>query len=405
MENLREINANKANKEKTGARVDALAPELLALADRICDHPEVGFEEQLASAWLCDFLSAHGFAVERGVAGLETAFRASYAHGQGGPSIGLLCEYDALAGIGHGCGHHLQGPCVCGAAVAVKDTLAAANEPYRLVVYGTPAEETAGGKVLMLERGCFQDIDVALMMHASGSGTAVDDKTLAMSAFEVTFTGKSAHAAIAPHAGRSALDALLLSFSGVEFLREHVPSDVRMHYTIPCDTGPVNVVHAEAVGAFALRSYDRAALDAVIERFEKIIHGASLMTETTYAIRKKGSYDNTICVHRLRELLMENARAVGAPDIRGPRDKTGSTDFGNVTYRIPGACMRVASDGPVPAPGHSKEAAAQGKSDENHAALIYGAKILAASACDLIADPWILEEIRAEFRAAKGGDR
>lgn len=139
--------------------IDRLGGELTALSDDISDHPEVGYEEYRASGLLCDLLEREGFAVERGIAGIPTAFRAVYENGVGGPSMGLLCEYDALEGIGHACGHHTQGPCAVGAALAVKETVK--DQPYKLVIYGTPAEETVGGKIQMKERGCFQDIDVA----------------------------------------------------------------------------------------------------------------------------------------------------------------------------------------------------------------------------------------------------
>ena len=143
--------------------------------------------------------------------------------------IGILCEYDALEGLGHGCGHHMQGPSCLGAAVALKEC--AGEEPFTLVVYGTPAEETLGSKCDMIKNGCFHELDAAFMMHGSPT-TCTDVKCLADQSFRVTFHGKRAHAALAPEQGRSAFDALLVAFNGIEFLREHVPDDVRMHYTV-----------------------------------------------------------------------------------------------------------------------------------------------------------------------------
>ena len=212
--------------------VEAQRQALTSMADDIFDHPELGFQEFHAEKVITDYLAEAGFAVEHGVGGVETAFRAEFNNGQGGPKIGLLCEYDALEGIGHACGHHMQGPAIIGAAKALKDC--AGDTPYSVIVYGTPAEETAHGKLRMLENGCFKDIDVALMMHGSPT-TTVDVKSLAMSSFTVTFHGKKAHAALKPEDGRSALDALLVAFQGVEFLREHVPEDTRMHYTLEGD--------------------------------------------------------------------------------------------------------------------------------------------------------------------------
>ena len=248
--------------------IDRLGGELTALSDDIFDHPEVGYEEYRASGLLCDLLEREGFAVERGIAGIPTAFRAVYENGVGGPSMGLLCEYDALEGIGHACGHHTQGPCTVGAALAVKETVK--DQPYRLVIYGTPAEETVGGKIQMKERGCFQDIDVALMMHPSPT-TTTDVKCMAMATYQVTFHGISAHAAMSPESGRSALDAVMLAAHGIECLREHVKEDTRLHYTIKDAGGPSNVVPATAKAEFCMRSYNTDYLYGVMERVKKII--------------------------------------------------------------------------------------------------------------------------------------
>jgi len=373
--------------------VDAQKEALLSIADDIYDHPEVGGQEFRASTLLTSFLSSNGFEVEMGLAGLPTAFRAVWQCGEGGPSIGLLCEYDAIEGLGHGCAHHMQGPACMGAALAMKTMLQDQN--YRIIVYGTPAEETFGGKINMIEAGCFQDIDVALMMHG-GPDTCTDIKSLAMSEFQVTFHGKSAHAAIAPEQGRSALDALLLAFNGIEFLREHVKDDIRMHYTVAELPGASNVVPDKAVGNFILRSYLRENLDEVVERFRQIIQGAALMAGVTYDIEDKPAYDNKIPVIRLNDCVMENAAACGAPGLAPAREKTGSTDYGNVLHRIPGSCARVQFVPPGTS-SHSQTFLENGKSESGHAAILYGAKILAGTAQDLICTPGLLAEIQTEF--------
>lgn len=373
--------------------IDRLGGELTALSDDIFDHPEVGYEEYRASGLLCDLLEREGFAVERGIAGIPTAFRAVYENGVGGPSMGLLCEYDALEGIGHACGHHTQGPCAVGAALAVKETVK--DQPYKLVIYGTPAEETVGGKIQMKERGCFQDIDVALMMHGSPT-TTVDVKSMAMSSFTVTFHGKKAHAALKPEAGRSAFDALLIAFQGIEFLREHVPEDTRMHYTVTQLPGPANVVPDTAVGKFSLRSYSRKALDEVVERFHKIIEGAALIADVTYDMKEGDRLANKIPVLRLNELLMDNARQVDAPRMAPPREKTGSSDFSNVMYELPGSCIRVAMV-PQGTSSHSQEFLDAGKSQEAHQAVMVAAKVLAGAGWDMIQDDGVLAAIQEEF--------
>lgn len=372
--------------------IDRIAPQLTADADFIFDHPECDGQEYQAAQLLTSRLENAGFQVERGVGGMETAFRATWQSGQGGPSIGILCEYDALEGIGHACGHHLQGPAAVGAACALKE-LGQGN--FKIVVYGTPSEEVRGGKIIMLENGCFQDIDVALMCHAAPT-TCIDIKCISSINCTVTFRGTSAHAAMNPEQGRSAFDALLLAFQGVEFLREHVLEDTRMHYTVLNAGGPSNVVPGVAVGDFCLRSYNGAYLESLIRRFENIVKGAALMSGVDYEIQRGLKFMSKIPVLKLNELLMDNAKLLHAPQISPPRQKTGSTDFGNVMYQVPGSCIRVAFV-PVGTAAHSQAYLDAGKTQAAHQALIYAAKIIAGTAVDLISDPGKMNEIREEF--------
>lgn len=373
--------------------IDEMKPALCGLADYIFDHPELGNQEFLASKAITDMLSELGFEVQLGSCGLDTAFSAVYQSGEGGCNIGLLCEYDALEQIGHACGHHMQSPSIIGAAAAIKQHLK--DVPFTLSIYGTPAEETTHGKLRMLEQGAFDHLDAVLMMHASPT-TTTDIKSMATVAFTVTYHGKSAHAALKPEDGVSAMDAMLLAFTGIEFMREHVREDTRMHHTITQLPGPANVVPDKACGKFYLRSYSKEYLETLIERFYKLIEGASLMTGTTYTIESGDRLDNKIPVYKLNELLMKHAKLAGAPCIAPPREKTGASDFSNVMYRIPGSCIRVAFVKPGTS-SHSQEYVDKGKSEEAHDAIIYGAKILAASCCDLITDPVLLSEIKEEF--------
>lgn len=384
-------------KNKLFQYIDSIREDIIDMADFIFDHPEDGLKEYQAMELLTDFLQIHGFTVEKSIGGLETAFRATFENGHRGPSIGLLCEYDALEGIGHACAHHMQGPVIVSVAATLKELMA--DYPFKIVVYGTPAEETTGGKIVMIENGCFQDIDVALMMHGAPT-TTTDIKCMAMSSFEVTFNGKSAHAAMKAEDGRSALDALLLSFHGIEFMREHVKEDTRLHYTVTNGGGPDNVVPSKAVGTFALRSYNRKYLDGVVDRFKDVIRGAALMTGTTFIISEGNAYASKIPVLRLNEVLMENAKLVGAPTIRPPREKTGSTDLGNVMYHVPGSCIRLAFV-PEDTSAHSQEYLDAGKSDTAHLAEIYSAKILVAACYDLITNNQIFSDIQLEFKKTK----
>lgn len=394
MENKKELLFNK---------IDSRREELTAMADYIFDHPEYDGKEYEASRLLTGFLEKNGFEVETGVGGYETAFRAVYEYrpadcgSQTVPSIGILCEYDALVGLGHGCGHHMQGPACLGAALAIKETCT--DHPFRLVVYGTPAEETQGAKAYMIKNGCFHDIDVAFMMHGSPT-TCTDVKCLADQTFEVTFHGKRAHAALAPDKGRSAFDALLTAFHGIEFLREHVPDDTRMFYTVSQLPGPANVVPVTAVGKFSLRSFSKSNLEAVVERFHDIIKGAALIAGVSYEVRQITDFYNKIPVLKLNELLMENVRLAGAPRLSKPREKTGSTDFGNVMYEVPGSCIRVAFV-PEGTSSHSQEYVDAGKTEDAHNCIIYGAKAIAGAAFDLIGDPALMESVKQEFKENK----
>ena len=383
-------------KEEIGLLLEKERERLCSMSDAIFDRPEIAFEEVFAPGLLEDYLEEKGFQVKRGLGSLPTAFRAEYQQGEGGPAIGLLCEYDALP-QGHACGHQMQGPAIVGAAFVLKELLKEAS--YKLIVYGTPAEEGKGGKVTMLEEGYLQDMDVALMMHG-GPATQTDIHSMAKVSAKVTFHGKSAHAALKPEAGRSALDALLLSFQGIEFMREHVKEDTRIHYTVTDAGGPCNVVPQTASGEFGIRSYDSGYLDELIRRFENIVKGAALMTETNGEIRYGKRIEGKIPVLKLNELLMENAAYYQAPNLQPDREKTGSTDFANVMYRIPGACIRVAFVAPGTS-SHSQEYVDAGKSGEAHNAVLCGAKILADTATGLVLKPGLLAKVREEFRSKK----
>lgn len=374
-------------------KFESLEPQLQNMANFIFDNPEFGLKEFKASNLLINYLEENGFIIEKGVGGLETAFRAIYEQGTDGPSIGILVEYDAIEGIGHACGHHMQGPIGVGVAVALKEVLKTEN--YKLVVYGTPAEETTGGKLAILKNGCFKDIDVALMTHG-GPNTTTDIKSLAMCKLTVTFNGIKSHAALKPESGRSAFDALLLTFNAIEFMREHVPDDVRMHYTVLNAGGPANVVPDKAVGNFYLRSYDNATLVDCKERFFNIIKGASLMTGTTYDIHIDKEMGGKIPILTLNDLIMKNALELNAPSMSPPREKTGSTDFGSVMAIVPGTCLRIAFV-PEGTASHSDEYLKAGKSPEAYKAIDMGGKILLSTIYEIITDKEVLKSIKDEF--------
>lgn len=383
-------------KNKLFKSIELRKDKLIEMADYIFDNPEMAFEEYKASKLLTDYLTLEGFDVQLGLGSLGTAFKATYENGDSGPNIGLLCEYDALP-MGHGCAHHMQGPSIVGAASAIKEVYK--DKPFKLTVYGTPAEEGGGGKIIMLREGYLKELDVSLMMHG-GPATQVDVKSLAASSIKVIYHGKSSHAALKPEEGRSALDALLLTFQAVEFQREHVLEDTRMHYTVTDAGGPNNVVPEIASGSFSLRSYNSAYLETIVKRFEDIVKGAALMTGTTYEIIREKDLDSKVPVYKLNELIMENANFVNAPMIKPSREKTGSSDFGNVMYLIPGSCIRL-SFVDENASSHSQEFLDSGKTEVGHDAIIYSSKILAATVYDLIHKPNLLNDIKEEFKETK----
>ena len=392
-------------KKLLGEVIEMHRAELCKMADLIYDFAEKSAEEYKSMELLTDYLQNEGFTVERGIA-LDTAFRATWDNCRAAvddeekntaPVLGILVEYDALEDIGHACGHHMQGPAGIGAAIAIKEVMK--DYPFKLVIYGTPAEETLGGKIVMLDAGYMKELDLALMSHGSPN-TSVDEKCMALENFVVTFHGVKSHAAISPDEGRSALDAALLSFHAIEMLRENVKDDTRMHYTIRNAGGPPNVVPDLTVAEYTLRSYSTSYLNTVVERFYNILKGAALMTDTTYDIQRDLPFKSKIVCHSVNDLLMKNAAYEKAPSIAAPRKKTGSTDFGNVLYEIPGSCIRIAFTKPDAQP-HSQEYLEAGKTDKAHDAICYAAKIMADTFCDVITTPGLLTQIKEEFYAAK----
>lgn len=383
-------------KDILNLNIDKNSQELLDMSDYIFDNPELGLEEFKAVEVITNWLEKEGFQVERNLGDIETAFRATYTSGTGGPTIGFLTEYDALPKLGHACAHHMQSPAILSAAKAIKDELK--DDNYKIVIYGTPAEESVSGKIMLIKKGfTFEELDVALMMHGSGA-TQVDIKSLALTKLKVEYKGKNSHAAVKPEDGRSSLDAMILAFQGVEFLREHVRDDVKIHYNI-IDSGgtPANIVPAYTSAGFYIRSFSRTYLDEVVERFTNILKGAALMSETEVNIIIEKEVDNKIPALKLNDIIMENAKLVDAPRIRAPREKTGSTDFGNVLHRVPGSCIRIAFV-PEGTPAHTETFLEYGKTKQAHDAIIYSSKILASTAYDLIKNEDLVKEIKEEFK-------
>ncbi len=378
------------------SQVDSIKEKVLKVSDFIHKNPEVGHKEFVSSKFLIDALKKEGFTVETEVANLSTAFKAVYTNNLAGPTIAFCAEYDALPEIGHACGHNLIAASAFGAAVALKNM--EEKIPGRIIVMGTPAEEVSPPvKGKMIEEGAFSDVDVALIIHGTDR-TAVGMNRLAVDAMEITYKGKTSHAAASPDRGRSALDGALLAMHAIEMLREHVRQDARIHGIIKQGGEAPNIVPGKASLHYMVRALDSDYVDHLVERMNKCFEAGALATETEFSIEHLGKIDNAQYVKSVSDRLIKYAEEAGAVQVMDPAPTTASTDFGNLSHAIPSAELSVGFV-PVGTAGHSidyREAA--GKKPGHHAALV-GAKAMAAAAYDLFTDPKLLEKAKAEFEA------
>ncbi|MGG2467410.1 M20 family metallopeptidase [Paraclostridium bifermentans] len=306
--------------------------ELCEISDFIYHNPELGNEEYKAVEKLTSFLQEHDFEIETEFLGIKTAFRATYDSNKEGPTIGYLCEYDALPEIGHGCGHNMIGAMSAGAGVILSKVLDEIGG--KIIVYGTPAEETNGAKVIFAEQGVFDELYVAMMVHPSDksieSGTS-----MALYPLQFTYTGKTAHAASCPQDGVNALNSVIQLFNGIDALRQHVPPDVRMHGIITNGGVAANIVPDKAVAQFYFRASTKEILDDVLVKVKNIAQGAALMTGSKLEMtRYELPNDNLKTNKSLSEAFIKNLRKLGVKDIYEAKD-TGSSDIGNVSHKTP----------------------------------------------------------------------
>ena len=387
------------------ATVDAATDELVSISCDIHAHPELNYEEHHAAAVLTRSLDEHGFVVERGSGGVETAFRGVASGSEGGPTIGILVEYDALPEIGHGCGHNLIAISTLGAGIAAKAALD--DLPGKIVVVGTPAEEGGGGKVRLLEAGVFDDIDISLSSHPKSNRTTVRtdwpldaSASLAMIGFRYAFHGRASHAAIAPHEGVNALNAVIALFNGIDAMRQHVTDDVRIHGVITDGGAAPNVIPAFAAANFMLRARDGLYVkDVLADRVRSIAEGAAAMTGARLEIDEfYPFYDNVRPNATIAAVTETHAHRIGMA-VSEPDTGPGiwaSTDFGNVSQVMPSFAMDFAvSETPVPL--HTSEMTDVATSDLAHRNALFTAKALAATACDLLAEPELVDRARLEF--------
>ena len=357
-----------------------LHAKMCEINDYIYANPELGNEEFKSSSKLIAFLEEHNFTVEKGLLGIETSFRAIYDSKKPGATIGYLCEYDALPEIGHGCGHNMIGVMSSAAGIALSKVIDEIGG--KIIVYGTPAEETNGAKVVFAEEGIFDELDVAMLVHPSDvnmkSGT-----TQALYPLEFRYKGKTAHAASCPQNGVNALNSVIQLFNGIDALRQHVTPDVRMHGIIVKGGVAANIVPDEAVAQFYFRAATKETLDDILAKVKRIAEGAALMTGATLEMeRYEFPNDNLVTNENLSEAFNENLRALGITEIKPPKS-SGSSDIGNVSHKVPTIhpYIQVSS---CKAPGHTVELAEATVSDLGHERLLTGAMALAYTGYDVL---------------------
>ncbi len=404
--------SNSALTETATKAIDAAREELFGIALDIHAHPELNYQEFHAAKLLSDTLETHDFAVERGIGGVETAFRATLEGGAGdGPTVAVLAEYDALPEIGHGCGHNLIAMAGLGAGLGVQANMK--NLPGRLVIIGTPAEEGGGGKIKLLDAGVFDGVDICLSSHPSSNRTIIpqdipmdESWSLAMVGFRYIYHGKAAHAAAAPEEGINALNSLIHLFTGIDALRQHLREDTRIHGIITDGGLAPNVVPEFAAANFMLRCRDRNYLsDVIVGKVLKIAEGAALITGATLEVEPYYPfYENVLPNGVLAENFRANAETVGmridAPT-GGRRGSGASTDFGNVSQVLPSLELRYAVS-ETPVPSHSRQMTETAITETALSSALNVAKVLSLTAGDFLRDPARLKEAQAEFAKRSG---
>jgi aminobenzoyl-glutamate utilization protein B len=439
--------AQDADKKKVLARIQQQESHYSAIAQKIWNFAEVGFKEKQSSALLQETLKQAGFTIETGVAGIPTAFVATY--GQGKPVIGIMAEYDALPGLsqdsiptkrslggasGHACGHHLFGTGSSAAAIAVKEWLKETGGKGTIKLYGCPAEEGGSGKVYMVREGLFNDVDVMLHWHPSDANSVSTGSSLANKTGKFRFYGLSSHAAASPERGRSALDAVEAMDFMANMMREHVPSSTRIHYVITNGGKAPNIVPDYAEVYYYVRSPQRDIVMDVWNRLEKAAEGAALGTGTRYELEVIGGVYEILPNEKLATLMNSNLQTVGGYTLNptelafakqiqqtpgmlqtdlastssvvpGRPDPSGggSTDVGDVSWVVPTIGLGTATWVPGTT-AHSWQAVAAGGTSIGKKGMMVAAKTIAGTAMDLFKNPALIEAAKAEWSKRKGAE-
>ena len=384
-------------KDLIGRAVDRLADDLEALSRRIHEHPELAYQEVQAAGWLAEYLAAQGFIVERGVAGVETAFRATVETGVG-PTIAILCEYDALPAIGHACGHNVIATAGAGAGAAlaaVRDQLPAG----RIQVIGTPAEEGGGGKVKLIQGGVFTGVDAAMMIHGFDRWILHQD-LLGIVRVGFEFTGKAAHASADPWEGVNALDAVIQTFNNVSMLRQQVRPQARIHGIVTQGGAAPNIIPEVAACTFYVRAVTLDYMWDLRRRVVACAEGAATATGCTLrVIDVEAPYEPLKRNDTLLGLFRANMLATGGVESPALPDRMGSSDIGNVSQVLP-AIQPMVQIAPLGTPIHSRAFEAAAVSALARQGMCQAAKTMAMTTYDLLAEPGLVAKARAEFEAA-----
>jgi aminobenzoyl-glutamate utilization protein B len=436
-----------ASKEATINALNASYDADKKTALQIWDFAEVGYKEVKSSALHVQHLKEAGFTVETGVAGIPTAFVATYGSGQ--PSIGILAEYDALPGItqnavaekspavgknaGHACGHHLFGTASVSAGIAIKELIAAGKLKGTIKVYGCPAEEGGSGKVFLVRAGLFNDLDAVIHWHPDDVNAVSTTSALANKSAKFKFYGISAHAAAAPDQGRSALDAVEAMDNMVNMMREHIPQETRIHYVITNGGKAPNVIPDFAEVYYYVRHPKRKDVVEIFDRVVKAAEGAALGTGTTMKYDIIGGTHDLLINKTLAEVMQTNLEKVGGVNytedekvfakklqptfIGAPvavetaatvrpisyisEGNSGSTDVGDVSYAKPTVGLRAATWVPG-TPAHSWQAIASGGTEIGTKGMLVASKTMALTAIDLMTNPAIIQKANEEFKASIG---
>ncbi len=385
-----------ARKARIAAAVEAERALIVDLSHRIHANPEPAFEEVQAATWIAEILRDRGFTVEHPAGTLATAIRATFPGGRGGdgPRIGILAEYDALPGLGHGCGHNTMAASGVGAALAL--AAIADDLPGEIVFLGTPAEERGSGKQIMIDDGLFDGIDAALLYHPCDRNH-VESHPLASEDADVVFSGLQAHASSDPWRGKNALDALILLFTSVGLWRQQLRPTSRVHGIIREGGTAANIIPDRTSAWFMLRSDEQAYYEEMKAQFTTLAQAAALATGTTVEVTYSGAATTMRNNQVLTERFRANMAAHGIEDM-GEDPSSGSTDMANVSWVCPAIHpdLAICEEG---VPGHStafRDAAAMPRADET---TLMAATLIAQTAVDLYADPAIVEAAWEEFRA------